>query len=108
MHIMNSVRYRCFFDIKMQHFPKPVRLEMELYGDVVPRTVANFVSLCNGDRQLTYKGAPIHRIVSDLFLIGGDIVNFSGTGGNSIYGPTFPSENFHLRHNGPGEIVYTL
>lgn len=98
-----SDRCRCFFDVKIQHFPKPVRLEIELYSDVVPRTAANFLSLCEGDRQLTYRCSPIHRIVTGQFCIGGDIVNFSGTGGDSIYGPTFPSENFHLLHSGPGE-----
>lgn len=33
---------------------------------------------------------------------GGDIVNFNGTSGESIYGPYFDDENFILRHNSAG------
>lgn len=33
---------------------------------------------------------------------GGDIVNFDGTNGESIYGPYFDDENFILEHNSAG------
>lgn len=33
---------------------------------------------------------------------GGDIVNFNGTSGESIYGPYFDDENFILKHNSAG------
>ena len=33
---------------------------------------------------------------------GGDIVNFNGTSGESIYGPYFDDENFKLKHNFSG------
>lgn len=33
---------------------------------------------------------------------GGDIVNFDGSGGESIYGKYFDDENFNIKHMQPG------
>ncbi len=50
--------------------------------------------------------AAVTRVLENayLFFIGGDITNNDGTGGRSIYGKSFPDENFQLQHYGPGWV----
>jgi peptidylprolyl isomerase len=74
------------------------KLVFELYSNLNPKTAANFLSLCKGDKKITYKNSIFHRVIPDFMAQGGDITNGNGTGGMSIYGRTFPDENMTVKH----------
>merc|ERR1711983_78425 len=80
------------------------QINMELFDEVVPRTVANFMAIASGQNQqgFSYKNTIFHRIIPQFMLQGGDFERFDGTGGQSIYGPSFEDENFLIKHASPG------
>ena len=80
-----------------------------LFGDICPKTVANFKALCTGENglgksglPLHYKGCQFHRIIEGFMAQGGDITLGNGMGGESIFGPQFDDENFKIRHDSRG------
>ncbi|KAG5145303.1 hypothetical protein JHK84_030846 [Glycine max] len=54
--------------------------------------------------KLHYKGTPFHRIISGFVIQGGDIVHHDGKGSESIFGGTFPDENFKIKHSHAGVV----
>ncbi|MDO8468939.1 MAG: peptidylprolyl isomerase [Candidatus Peribacter sp.] len=63
-----------------------VTLEMD--ADSAPQAVTNFVVL---SRTGYYNGLTFHRVIKDFMIQGGD-PSGNGTGGESIFGPTFEDE----------------
>jgi len=53
-------------------------------------------------KPLHFKGSIFHRIIPSFMCQGGDFTHHSGIGGESIYGRTFPDENFTVKHTKPG------
>ena len=103
-----NVTHICFFDISIDEIPKG-RIEIGLFGNVVPITTRNFKELCQGTNglspitgyNLTYNNTFFHKIYPGAYTEAGDIHFMRGEGGESIYGFSFPDENFKILHNVP-------
>ena len=92
-----------FFDIKIGN-KQLKRLEIELFKDIVPKTVENFRCLCTGEKggKLTYQNTLFFKVIKNFLIEGGDFENNDGTGGYSIYGKYFEDENFYYSHSREG------
>lgn len=81
---------------------------LELFAEVCPQTVENFLSLCKGAKtragtELCYKGTEIHRVVQGMFVQGGRIKD-AVAGTASAFGEEFSDESFHFNHAAAGML----
>ncbi len=63
-------------------------ITLSLDASAAPKTVTNFITLAKAG---FYNGLTFHRVIDGFMIQGGD-PNGNGTGGGSIYGPTFADE----------------
>ncbi|CDS13426.1 Putative Peptidyl-prolyl isomerase D [Lichtheimia ramosa] len=104
-----KINPRVFFDIDIDG-NRIGRITMELFSQEVPRTAENFRALCTGEMglgkvsnmPLHYRGSILHRVIKGFMVQGGDFTRRNGSGGESIYGATFPDESFARKHTTHG------
>ena len=71
----------------------PQRVYVEVWPEVAPLAVENFVALLLGNRgkgqesgcALSYKGCHFHRVISGFVAQGGDFVKNNGSGGECVF-----------------------
>ena len=101
----DNTELNVYFDIKIGD-EEEGRVIMQLFDEEAPKTCRNFRYLCSTglpqNRVPNYEGTPIHRVIKNFMIQGGDTTNGDGTGGRSIYGEKFNDEEFLLEHNQPG------
>ena len=110
-----TVTEEVWFEVEVKDLDGPGehykgRFVVAVFGEAAPMTSLNFISLARGyfkkrGKSLTYKGTPVHRIVPDFVVQMGDVTKGDGSGGMSIYGPTFNDEEFLLSHRSPGWVA---
>ncbi|CAH0559703.1 unnamed protein product [Brassicogethes aeneus] len=101
----NSKQY-CYLDFSEKNGRKIGRVYIQLYSNIVPKTVQNFYEMCSGQNEFgyTYKNALVYRIKKGHYMETGDITYNNSRGGVSIYGKRFREENHELKHSRPGVL----
>lgn len=64
------------------------KIVFEMYPDIAPKTVENFVGLVN---KGYYNGIIFHRVIKNFMIQGGDPTG-TGRGGSSLWGEPFEDE----------------
>ena len=75
-------------------------IKIKLFPEKAPKTVKNFVT---HSKNGYYNGLKFHRVINDFMIQGGD-PRGNGTGGESIWGGSFPDEFDPELHNLRGAL----
>ena len=94
----------CWMDVAIGK-DKPQRVEIALYGEIVPRTVQNFIALCKNELKSSneketmsgYRGSSFFRVISKFSVQGGNVgqpanepLSRIARYGTSSFGTPFP------------------
>ena len=108
--MINTSKTRKYAQLALSYNGQPQNVYFELFADIAPRTVENFLGLCKGhvrsdNEQLSYVGTEVHRIVKGMYIQMGKIVPAKAPElGCSIYGGPFEDESFHVTHSEIGML----
>lgn len=108
------VRPKAFLDISISGNPIG-RIVIQLYDDLAPNASLNFLNLCTGTENYSYRHNRFHRVVKNFVIQAGDVINCSseqvltfppekiGAGSVSTLnqGQLFPLENGSQPLDGP-------
>ena len=62
-----------------------------------------------GELGFGYKGSSFHRIIPGFVMQGGDFTTGGrGDGQMSVYGPRFEDENFLVKHDSLGNVIFQM
>jgi len=80
---------------------------IELFKDICPKTVQNFLELCKGFKhegnECGYKGSDVHRVVPGMYLQTGRVKG-NEQGAASCFGTEFADESFCIKHTAAGMV----
>jgi len=82
--MINTSKTRKYAQLQLTFSGMNSTIYFELFNDLAPRTVANFLGLCNGhtrsDNEVcTYLNTEIHRIVKGMYIQMGKITPSKNT-----------------------------
>lgn len=94
-----KVTNKVYLDVKFGNY-KTKRMVIGLFGDIMPKTTENFLSLCSNG-NVSYAGTTFYRVISDMTIQGGAIGSSSGkTSSSAILQP----DNFNIKHTKAGLV----
>ncbi|GIL73481.1 hypothetical protein Vretimale_17707 [Volvox reticuliferus] len=92
-----EITQRVYLDFEIDGRPAG-RVVVGLFGREAPLTCENFAALASHERGFGYRGCPVHRVFRGWSVWSGDLTAGDGSGGVSVFGPSFGVETLDVRH----------
>lgn len=108
---MPKITHKVYLDVEFAKSSSSLssrssRLVIGLFGDDMPKTVQNFISLCTNNNQPSYVGTTFYRALSGNSIQAGAVGNVSGKSGTTSFtgGLPFSPDNYNIRHSRAGLV----